>query len=209
MNQRVGSYRVGLTGGIGCGKSATAAQFEKLGAVIIDSDEISHCLTRPGGVAIAPIRSKFGDNYIDDSGALDRPRMRQLVFADKAAKLSLEAILHPLIRTQMLARAESAIGASTYSLLVIPLLFETENYLRLVQRTLVVDCAETTQITRVMQRNGLIEQEIRAIMAQQITREERLRRADDIIRNDAGLDTLQLQVARLHQRYIDLSARSD
>ena len=135
--------------------------------------------------------------------------MRQLVFADKTAKLSLEAILHPLIRSQMLARAESAIGTCPYSLLVIPLLFETENYLRLVQRTLVVDCAETTQIARVMQRNRLTEQEIRAIMAQQISRKERLRRADDIIQNDAGLDSLQLQVGRLHQRYIDLSTRSD
>ena len=133
---------------------------------------------------------------------------RQLVFSDISAKQRLEAILHPLIRLQMLAQAES-VKNSPYLLLAIPLLFETSNYLPLVQRTLIVDCAETTQIVRAMQRSGLTELEVRAIMAKQISRSERLRAADDVIQNDAGLDALRLQVANLHQRYIALSAGSD
>jgi len=135
--------------------------------------------------------------------------MRQLVFSDLAAKQRLEAILHPLIRAQILAQAEASAKSAPYLLLVIPLLFETANYLNLIQRTLVVDCAEDTQIARAMQRNGLGENEVRAIMAQQIARTERLKCADDTIQNDAGLDTLRQQVARLHQCYIALSAGSD
>jgi len=200
---------VGLTGGIGSGKSTVAALFAESGVTIIDSDAISHSLTQPGGAAIEPVRAAFGDDYIDAGGALDRSHMRQLVFSDTAAKQRLQAILHPLIRVQMLAQAEAASGVSPYLLLVIPLLFETGNYLELVQRTLAVDCAEATQIARAMQRSGLTEQEVRAIMAQQISRAERLRRADDIIHNDAGRDVLRLQVANLHQRYIAVSAGSD
>ncbi len=203
------SYRVGLTGGIGSGKSTVAALFAECGVAIIDSDAISHGLTQPGGGAIEAIRTAFGDSYLSASGALDRARMRQLVFSDIAAKQRLEAILHPLIRAQMLAQAEATTEIAPYLLLVIPLLFETANYRELVQRTLVVDCTEPTQIARAMQRSGLTEHEVRAIMAQQISRVERLRRADDIIQNDAELDVLRLQVAQLHQRYIDHSAGSD
>jgi dephospho-CoA kinase len=209
MSHRIGSYRVGLTGGIGSGKSIVAALFAKCGVTIIDSDAISHSLTQPGGAAIAAIRTAFGDSYIDASGALDRARMRQLVFSDVSAKQHLEAILHPMIREQMRTQAEAAADNSPYFMLVIPLLFETANYHELVQRTLVVDCAEATQIARAMERSGLTEQDVRAIMAGQIARAERLRRADDIIQNDAGLETLQMQVAHLHERYIALSAGSD
>ena len=205
----VRGFRVGLTGGIGSGKSTVAALFAEFSVTVIDSDAISHSLTQSGGGAIETIRSAFGDSYLSASGALDRTRMRQLVFSDTAAKQRLEAILHPLIRAQMLAQAEAADDASPYSLLVIPLLFETANYLKLVQRTLVVDCAETIQVARAMQRSGLTEQEVRAIMVQQISRSERLRRSDDTLLNDAGLDTLRLQVAHLHQRYMALSAGSD
>lgn len=201
------SFLVGLTGGIGCGKSTVARLFAEHGAAIIDSDEISHQLTRPGGAAIEPIRTTFGASYISADGALDRAHMRQLVFSDISAKQRLEAILHPLIRTQMLAQAEAA--SAPYSLLVIPLLFETGNYLPLLQRILVVDCAEATQIARAMQRSGLAEQEVRAIMARQIPRIERLQRADDTVRNDAGLDALPPQVELLHQRYMALSSGSD
>lgn len=203
------TVRIGLTGGIGSGKSTVAALFAEHGVTVIDSDAISHQLTQPGGTAIEPIRSAFGASCINASGALNRAQMRQLVFSDIAAKQRLEAILHPLIRAQMLAQSEVSAEASPYLLLVIPLLFETENYLKLVQRTLVVDCAETTQIARAIQRSGLTEHEVRAIMAQQISRAERLLRADDTLQNDAGLDTLRLQVAQLHQRYIALCARSD
>ncbi len=203
------NYRIGLTGGIGSGKSTVATLFAECGVRVIDSDAISHSLTQAGGGAIEAVRTAFGDSYIDSSGALDRARMRQLIFSDVTAKQRLEAILHPLIRAQMLTQAEVAAKIAPYLLLVIPLLFETANYRELVQRTLVVDCAETTQIARAMRRSGLTEQEVRAIMAQQILRDERLRRADDIIQNDAEPDTLRLQVAHLHQRYIALSAGSD
>jgi len=202
-------YRVGLTGGIGCGKSTVAALFKECGVLVIDSDVISHQMTQSGGIAIAAIRATFGDDYIDANGALDRVLMRQLIFADHAAKLKLEAILHPLIRAQMLAQVENAnINsrlASPYLLLVIPLLFETLSYHELVHRTLVVDCAETTQVARTIKRSGLDEQAVRAIMASQITRAERLRLADEVIQNDGNLDALRQQVRQLHLNYKTIS----
>lgn len=202
------SYRIGLTGGIGCGKSTVAALFRDLGAAIIDADTISHQLTQSSGAAIPAIRAAFGDACVDPSGALDRPRMRRLVFSDQAAKQRLEGILHPLIHAQMLSQARSA-GGAHYVMLVIPLLFENPAYHELVQRTLVVDCAEATQISRTMRRSGMSEQEVRAIIAQQVPREERLRQADDVIDNDAGMDALRPQVERLHLRYLALSTGSD
>lgn len=201
-------YCVGLTGGIGCGKSTVAALFREFGANVIDSDTISHQLTQPAGAAIETIRAAFGDSYIDGSGALDRVRMRHLVFSDMAARQRLEGILHPLIRAQMLEHIQAASDAP-YFLLVVPLLFETPTYHELVQRTLVVDCTEDTQIARTMQRSGISEPEVRAIIAQQIARTERLRLADDIIRNDAGMDALRPQVERLHLCYKALSTGSD
>jgi dephospho-CoA kinase len=192
--------RIGLTGGIGSGKSTVADLFKERGVTVLDSDVISHQLTQHGGAAIAAIRAAFGDSYIGDNGALDRPKMRQRIFSDPEAKRRLEAILHPLIRAQMLSPA-----AAPYLLLVIPLLFETAGYNGRVQRTLVVDCPEETQIERTMRRSGLSAQEVRAIMAQQITRAERLQRADDVIRNDADMENLHRQVERLHQRYQALS----
>ncbi|MBI5436338.1 MAG: dephospho-CoA kinase [Nitrosomonadales bacterium] len=204
---------IGLTGGIGSGKSTVAALFRDCGVTVIDSDVISHQLTQSGGGAIAAIRAAFGDVYIDASGALDRQRMRQLVFSAPAAKQRLEGILHPLIRARMLALAQASntdhAGASPYLLLVVPLLFETQNYRELVQRTLVVDCAEAVQVARAMRRSGLGEPEVRAIMAQQIARAERLRRADDIIQNDGDMEALRQQVERLHQRYLVLATGSD
>ena len=201
------TVRIGLTGGIGCGKSTVASLFAEHGVTVIDSDVISHRLTGTGGAAIEAIRAAFGDSYIDAGGALDRPRMRQLIFSDFDAKQRLQAILHPLIRAQMLGEVSE--NASPYLLLVIPLLFETGNYLEQLQRVLVVDCAESLQISRAMQRSGLTEQEVRAIMGQQIPRGERLRRADDILTNEAGMDALRSQVAQFHRRYIDFSAGSD
>jgi dephospho-CoA kinase len=202
------TYFIGLTGGIGSGKSTAAALFREYGATVIDSDEISHQLTQAGGNAIAAIRTAFGDDYIDADGALDRPKMRQRVFSDPAAKQRLEAILHPMIRAQMLALAETAENAP-YILLVVPLLFEAGNYRELVRRTLAMDCSEETQLARAMQRSGLREAEVRSIMAQQIGRAERLKLADDIIHNDGEKNDLQLQVAQLHRHYLALSARSD
>ena len=206
-------FRVGLTGGIGGGKSTVASLFKEYGVLVIDSDVISHQMTQSGGIAIAAIRSTFGDDYIDASVALNRALMRQLIFSDRAAKLQLEAILHPLIRAQIMVQVDNANTNSTltspYLLLVIPLFFETLSYHELVQRTLVVDCAETTQIARTMQRGGLDEQTVRTIMASQITRAERLRLADEIIQNDGSLDTLRQQVGQLHQHYLAIFSGID
>ena len=206
---KTGGYNIGLTGGIGSGKSTVAGLFSELGATIIDSDAISHSLTQPGGAAIESIRAVFGDHFINASGALDRPRMRQLVFSDSSARQQLELILHPLIRTRMRTESETAANMSGYALLVVPLLFEKDGYRDLVQRNLVVDCAETTQIARAMQRSGLTEAEVRAIMAQQISRKDRLQRADDLIFNDAGLDNLKGQIAHLHRQYIEAATGTD
>jgi dephospho-CoA kinase len=183
--------------------------FAEFGVTVIDSDEISHQLTQSGGGAIDAIRSEFGASYISVSGALDRALMRQRVFSDTGAKQQLEAILHPLIYSRMLAQAEVCSSASPYVLMVIPLLFEKEDYLKLVQRSLTVNCAEATQIERAMRRSGLTEQEVRAIMARQISSQERLLKADDVIENDAGMDTLKQQVLLLHHRYTALFSGSD
>lgn len=206
-------FRVGLTGGIGSGKSTVASLFKECGVLVIDSDVISHQMTQSGGIAIAAIRATFGGDYIDASGALDRALMRQLIFSDHAAKLQLEAILHPLIREQIMVQVDNANFNSTltspYLLLVIPLFFETLSYHELVHRILVVDCAETTQVARTMQRSGLDEHTALTIMASQITRTERLRLADDIIQNNGNLDALRQQVGQLHQRYLAISSGID
>lgn len=200
-----GKFTVGLTGGIGSGKSTVAEMFGECGAAIIDSDTISHQLTRAGGNAIPAIRAEFGDGYIDHSEALDRGRMRQLIFSDTAAKQRLESILHPLIRDEMLARA-AASNDAPYLLLVVPLLLEAAGYTGLVQRILVVDCAEEAQVERGVRRSGLNASEIRAIMAQQLNRVERLKHADDIIHNDSDLPALRSQVEQLHRRYLSLAS---
>jgi dephospho-CoA kinase len=199
---------IGLTGGIGSGKSTVATLFEALGARIIDTDELSRQLTRSGGIAIAAIRDTFGPDYIDSDGALDRHKMRERVFSDAGAKARLEAILHPAIydRAQYLAAAATQ---APYTLLVVPLLLESQNYQGWVQRTLVVDCPEESQISRTMQRSGLDRNAVLAIMAQQIDRSRRLALADDIIRNDSDLAALENQVFRQHNKYLTLATGSD
>lgn len=201
------SYRVGLTGGIGSGKSTVAALFAELGVPVIDTDAISHQLTQSGGAAIPAVRAAFGEEYIDATGALDRTKMRQLVFSDDAAKQRLEKILHPLIFAQARTLAESS--AAPYVLLVIPLLFETTDYRNWLHRAVTVDCAEKTQLTRATKRNGVNEQTVRAIMARQLTRAQRLQQADDAIENDGTLAELRLQVALLHPRYLKMAERSN
>jgi dephospho-CoA kinase len=197
-------YCVGLTGGIGSGKSSAADEFAELGIALVDSDAIAHELTRPGGSAITALRAEFGAEYITAHGALDRPRMRGLVFEDAGAKRRLEGVLHPLIRQETTARVAAA--RAPYVVLVVPLLLETGAYRELVQRVLVVDCSEATQIARTMARSGLTESEVRAIMAAQLPRAERVARADDVITNDGDRAALREQVRALHERYLALAA---
>lgn len=198
------AYIVGLTGGIGSGKSAAAQAFAQLGATVVDTDAIAHELTAPGGAAIAPIRAAFGASYISANGALARALMRELVFADAAKKRLLESILHPLIR----ARAAELVGAarSPYVILMVPLLVESGNYRQRCQRILVVDCPEELQVERVVARSGLAAAQVRAIIANQATRAARLAAADDVIDNSGDFEQLRGAVEALHQRYLQLAA---
>ena len=191
---------IGLTGGIGSGKSTAAALFAEHGAGIIDTDAIAHRLTQAGGEAITAIRAAFGNDYLTNDGALDRAKMRGLIFSEAAAKLQLEQILHPMIFEQAKAQLRQLQG-KPYVVVVVPLLPESRTFRQLVQRVLVVDCDENTQVARVIGRNPLTETEVRAIIARQTPRADRLLLADDIIRNDTGLDSLAGQVAALHERY--------
>jgi dephospho-CoA kinase len=196
-------FTVGLTGGIGCGKSTVADLFAERGARVIDTDYIAHQLTAPGGAAISTIRLAFGDLFIMPDGAMDRIRMRELIFTDSIAKKRLESILHPLIRSEA---EEAAIGASgMYTVFVIPLLFETGNWKQHLLRTLVVDCDEEDQIRRVMHRSGLAATQVQAIMATQVTRQARLAAADDVIINTGGIAALVPQIELLHASYVSLS----
>lgn len=201
------SYRVGLTGGIGSGKSTVATLFTELGVPVIDTDALSHKLTQAGGYALPAIRSTFGEAYIDSTGALDRAKMRQLVFSDNMAKQRLENILHPLILAQAKSQAKSS--PAPYVVLVVPLLFETSDYQNWLNHTVVVDCSEESQIARATTRSGLSEQAVRAIMAQQLPRAQRLSLADDIIHNDGALSALRSQIEQLHKTYLKLAARSN
>lgn len=194
---------IGVTGGIGSGKTTVAQLFERLGASVVDTDAMARALTSPGGAAMAAIRARFGEAYVLADGSLDRAAMRALVFADAGARRDLEAILHPLIRAASICAAREARGA--YVLLVVPLLVETGSYDGLVDRVLVVDCDEAQQIERVRQRSGLPAEEVRAIMASQAGRGERLRAADDVIRNDGDRASLEEQVRHLHARYLAMA----
>ncbi len=196
-------FVIGLTGGIGSGKSAAADEFARLGATLVDTDVIAHALTAPGGAAIEAVRALFGDAVIDASGAMDRGKVRARVFADPPARKQLEAILHPLIRRESAARVAAATGA--YVVLVVPLLVESANYRRRVDRVLVVDCPVELQVARVRARSGLSEDEARRIIAAQVSRETRLAAADDVIDNSGTLESLHAQVAQLHQRYLALA----
>ncbi len=197
---------VGLTGGIGSGKSAAANEFARLGATIVDTDVIAHELTRAGGRAIAGVKRIFGEEALEPSGAMDRDSMRARVFADPAARKSLEALLHPMIREESRRRIEAAPGP--YVVHVVPLLIESPDYRMRVDRVLVVDCPEDVQLARVQARSAMPEAQARAIIASQTSRADRLAAADDVIDNSGSLDGLHRQVAALHRTYLDYSARS-
>ena len=192
--------KVGLTGGIGSGKSAASAHFSKLGAEVIDTDLLSRELVEPGQPALAEIVDAFGERMLDGDGRLDRSRLRERIFADPAARRTLEEILHPRIREAMLARAQRS--SAPYVIFVIPLLFETGQQ-ALVDRVLLVDVPEALQRARVGTRDGLDDARIDRILQAQSDRETRLRGADDVICNDGTLDELRAAVERLHVKYMN------
>jgi dephospho-CoA kinase len=192
---------VGLTGGIGSGKSAAADEFARLGATLVDTDIIAHELTRAGGAAMPQLERAFGREMLDATGAMHRARMRERAFADPTARKLLEGLLHPLIREESQRRIQAAQGP--YVVHVVPLLVESPDYRKRVDRVLVVDCPEDLQVARVRTRSALPESQVRAIIASQATRAERLAAADDVIDNSGSLDALRKQVAALHRRYLE------
>lgn len=197
-------FRIGLTGGIGSGKSTVAELLRVRGAGLVDTDAIAHRLTAPGGAAIDAIRTTFGSEFIGAGGALDRARMRALVFADGGAKRRLEAILHPLIRAQADEETRAAARGAPYVVVVVPLLVESGNWRQRVERVLVVDCTQAAQIERVTRR-GLTADAVRAIIAQQASCSERLAAADDIVFNEWPLPALAAHADRLHALYLRLA----
>lgn len=198
------SFVVGLTGGIGSGKSAVTRCFADLGVPQVDTDVIAHSLTGADGAAMPAIRAAFGEAVVQADGALDRAAMRRIIFADRGARARLESILHPRIRAESTAQV-AAHGDVPYLLLVVPLLVESGGWNSRVDRVLVVDCAEETQIARVIARNGLSADEVRAIIAAQASRARRLAAADDVLHNDGDLAEITPRVATLHRRYLELA----
>jgi dephospho-CoA kinase len=196
-------FVVGLTGGIGSGKSAAAAEFARLGAGVVDTDAIAHELTARQGRALPEIAKVFGDKAIGGDGAMDRTSMRERVFADPSARRTLEGILHPMIREESARRIAASPGP--YVVHVIPLLVESGDYARRVDRVLVVDAPEDVQMARVKER-GLAEDQIRRIIRSQAARAERLAAAHDVIDNGGSLDALRNQVAALHEKYLQFAS---
>lgn len=198
------TFVVALTGGIGSGKSAAADEFARLGATVVDTDAIAHELTGREGAALPAIEKAFGKEFILD-GAMDRARMRKHVFSNPGEKKKLEALLHPLIRAEGRRRIEAATGP--YVVYVVPLLVESGDPRRGVDRVLVVDAPEEAQVLRVRQRSGLDEGEVRAILGAQATRAARRAAADDVLDNAGSLDALRKQVAALHRKYLQFPRR--
>lgn len=195
MNKPAGPrVRLGLTGGIGSGKSTVAGMLQALGATIVDADAISRSSTAANGSAIAQIREAFGDGYISADGALDRDRMRALIFAQPEARARLEAIVHPLVRAEIDRRCAAMNGGC--AVLDMPLLAESEAWRQRVDTIWVVDCSPETQIRRVMQRNGWPREQVEAVLAAQASREQRLAIAETVIDNDnATLEQLETSVS--------------
>ena len=202
-------FSVGLTGGVGSGKSTIASMLSTRGAGVVDADAISHDLTRAGGAAIEPLRASFGEHAIAPDGSLDRDQMRAVAFSDSAARTRLEALLHPLIRKAMRQRAAAlAADGCPYILFVVPLLVESGTWRASVDRVLLIDCSEATQINRVCARPGMNESAARQIMQAQASRQQRLAVADDVLMNEAPLAEIENQIARLHQQYLRRQGRT-
>jgi dephospho-CoA kinase len=198
---------IGLTGGIGSGKTTVSQYFEELGIPVIDADQLTRDLVTSGQPALAEIAEKLGAEFITPSGELDRPHLRELIFAHPRQRQTLEAILHPRAREaaqQQLAALRERSSPPPYVILSVPLLIES-GWTDLVQRVLVIDIDPELQRQRASQRDGLSTEQIEAAMHSQVERDTRLAAADDVIRNDADLNSLQAQVTALHQRYLQLA----
>jgi dephospho-CoA kinase len=196
---------LGLTGGIGSGKSSVASFLAKRGAWVIDTDQIAHQISGAGGMAIDPIKSEFGPEFILPDGSLNRAKMREHVFRNIDSKRKLEAITHPLIRQETILQAENGLkNHALYLVFVVPLLLESGTWTESLDHIAVVDCEEEVQIRRVMERSLLDRQEVLAIMAHQASRAERLAIADTVIHNQGDLASLEVEVDRLHQKMLDL-----
>jgi dephospho-CoA kinase len=196
---------IGLTGGIGSGKSTVAAMLVDCGAVLVDTDAIAHALTAPGGAALPELAREFGADIVAGDGAMDRARMRALVFADETRKRRLESILHPMIGQEAQRQAAAAQGRPV--VFDVPLLGPSSHWRQRVERVLVVDCDEDTQVTRVVQRSGWSDAQVRQVIAQQTTRATRRSIADAVIFNDdLSVEQLQCEVRSLWRRWAAMRA---
>ena len=203
--RNVRALRVGLTGGIASGKSLVANMFVKLGAELLDADQIGREVVAPGEPALAAIRAAFGAQVLSARGELDRAALRKLVFADPDKRRTLDELLHPLIRARLLARLDQV--SRPYAIVAVPLLVETD-FAALVDRVAVVDCPESTQLERLMRRDGIPRAEAIAMIAAQADRATRLRAAHDVIDNSGDVEATRRQVALLHHRYLELANRA-
>lgn len=194
-------YVVGLTGGIGCGKTEAARIFARLGVPVVDVDLIAHQLTQPGEETFSEIIDIFGKDYLLPDGSLNRAALRDKVFTDIAARKDLEGILHPAIHERALRELEANQDAP-YQILAISLLFENQRYKDVVTRSLVMDCGEQLQVERTMKRSGLTEEIVRGIMAAQVSRAIRLKMADDVIVNEGSLEDLTQKIEEMHKKYM-------
>jgi dephospho-CoA kinase len=200
------SYLVGLTGGIGSGKTAVADAFARLGVEVVDTDALAHRLSARGQPGFDAIIAEFGTGIVQPDGELDRAALRRLVFVNAGARARLEAVLHPLIGAEAARQVEVWVGA--YGVVVVPLLLERVGLRSLVDRILVVDCPEEEQVRRVVARNGLSPAEVRAIMAAQFNRDRRLAAADEILDNAGAPEAIEPQVRALDRRYRELASGS-
>jgi len=196
------SLRIGLTGGIGSGKTTVSSHFRELGVSVIDADELAHSLSKKGELAFSEIVESFGQDIVQSDGEVDRARLRDIVFKNPDKRKLLEKILHPKIRQEMLGRADNA--ESVYCILVIPLLIES-NLQEVVDRILVIDASDDKRTEWIEARSGLSTEEIQRIFSSQASRQQRLEAADDVIENTGTIESLIEQTDLLHEKYLDLA----